>query len=90
MPPFINEPRVYNETDDVRIRCRSDATPSPRGIAWQRNDVVVSTNAILSFSSIQRNNASIYTCCAVRFVAGESVTTCSNFTITVQCGVFVL
>ena len=85
MPPFIDEPTVYNETDNVRIVCRSNATPSPRGITWRRNDVVVSTTAVLSFSSIQRDNASIYTCCAVRFVVGESVITCSNFTITVQC-----
>ena len=85
MPPTINEPTVYNETDNVRIVCASNATPSPRGITWLRNDIVVSTTATLSFSSIQRNNASIYTCCTLRFVAGESVTTCSNFTITVQC-----
>ena len=85
MPPFINEPTVYNETDNVRIQCRSDATPGPRENTWQRDDIEVSSTAILSFSSIQRNNASVYTCCAVRVVAGESVITCSNFTITVQC-----
>ena len=85
IPPFINEPTVYNETDNVRIRCRSNATPSPRRITWQRSDVEVSSIPLLSFSSIQRNNASIYTCCTLRFVAGESVTTCTNFTITVQC-----
>ena len=85
MPPFINEPTVYNETDNVRVQCRSNATPHPRGITWERDDVEVSSNVILSFSSIERNNASVYTCCAVRVVAGESVITCSNFTITVQC-----
>ena len=85
MPPFINEPTVYNETDNVRIQCRSNATPRIRGITWQRDDVEVSSTAILSFISIERNNASVYTCCAVRVIAGESVITCSNFTITVQC-----
>ena len=85
MPPFINEPTVYNETNDVRIQCRSNATPSPRGTTWQRNDVEVSFNALLSISSIQRSGAGIYTCCAQREVAGESVITCNNFTITVQC-----
>ena len=85
MPPFINEPTVYNETDNVRIICRSNATPSPRRITWQRNDVEVSTNALLSISSIHRNDTAIYTCCTLRVVAGESVITCSDFTITVQC-----
>lgn len=90
MPPFINEPTVYNETDNVRIQCRSDATPRVRGATWQRDDIEVSSTAILQFSSIQRNNASVYTCCALRLVAGESLTTCSNFTITVQCEYIVL
>ena len=85
MPPFINEPTVYNETDDVRLICTSNATPSPRGTTWQRNDVEVSSNSLLHISSIQRSGAGIYTCCALRVVAGESVITCSNFTITVQC-----
>ena len=57
MPPFINEPTVYNETDNIRIICRSNATPSPRGITWQRNDVEVSSNALLTISSIQRSGA---------------------------------
>ena len=85
MPPFINEPTVYNETDNVRIQCRSNATPRVRGATWQRDGVEVSSSGILSFSSIQRNNASVYTCCALRVIAEESVITCSNFTITVQC-----
>ena len=85
MPPFINEPTVYNETDNVSLICRSNAIPSPRGITWQRNDVESSSNALLTISSIQRSGAGIYTCCSLRVVAGESVITCSNFTITVQC-----
>ena len=85
MSPFIDEPTVYNETDNVRIICRSDATPCPRGFTWQRNGVEVFSNALLQFGSIQRNNASVYACCVLRVVAGESVITCSNFTITVQC-----
>ena len=85
MPPFINEPTVYNETDNIRIQCRSNATPGPRRITWERNDDEVSSNALLIISSIQRSGAGIYTCCTLRVVAGESVITCSNFTITVQC-----
>ena len=84
-PPFINEPTVYNETDNVRIVCRSSATPSPRRTTWQRNNVQVSTNALLTINSIQRSGAGIYTCCTLREVVGESMITCSNFTITIQC-----
>ena len=84
-PPFINEPTVYNETDNVRIVCRSSATPSPRRITWQRNDVQVSSNALLTIDPIQRNDTGVYTCCTLREIAGESPITCSNFTITVQC-----
>ena len=86
MPPFINEPTVYNETDSVRITCRSNATPRPSRTTWERNGVKVSTNALLTFNSIDRSNTSVYTCCTVREVAGESTPpTCSNFTIIVQC-----
>ena len=84
-PPFVNDPTVYNETDNVRIICRSNAVPSPTRITWQRNNVTVGTLALLIFDSIQPSDAGIYTCCAVRMVAGVSVTTCSDFTITVQC-----
>ena len=86
-PPFINEPTVYNETDNVRIVCMSSATPSPRRTTWQRNNVQVSTTtrALLEINAIQRNDTGIYTCCTLREVAGESPITCSNFTITVQC-----
>ena len=84
-PPFVIEPTVYNVTDDVRITCRSSATPTPRGIIWQRNNTEVSGNALLTISSIQRSDAGIYTCCTRREVAGEDVFTCRNFTLTVQC-----
>ena len=83
-PPFITDPTVYNETDNVRLICRSNATPSPI-TSWQRNGVTVGSFALLEIDSIQRSGAGIYTCCAVREVAGESVTTCRDFTITVQC-----
>ena len=85
MPPFINEPTVYNETDNVSLICRSNARPSPRRITWQRNGVEISSNTLLTINSIQRSGAGVYTCCVLRVVAGESVITCSNFTITVQC-----
>ena len=65
--------------------CRSSATPSPRRTTWQRNDVQVSSIALLEINAIQRNDTGIYTCCILREIAGESVMTCSNFTITVQC-----
>ena len=65
--------------------CRSSATPSPRRTTWQRNDVQVSSIALLEINAIQRNDTGIYTCCTLREVAGESPITCSNFTITVQC-----
>ena len=83
-PPFVNDPTIYNVTDNVRIICMSNAVPSPLR-SWQRNGVTVGSFALLEIDSIRRNDAGIYTCCAVRTVAGVSVTTCSNFTITVQC-----
>ena len=85
VPPFITDPTVYNETDNVRIICRSNAVPSPTRITWQRNNVTVGTLALLIFDSIQRSDADVYTCCTVRMVAGQSLMTCDNFDITVQC-----
>ena len=83
-PPFVTDPTIYNETDNVRITCMSNAVPSPIR-AWQRNGVTVGSFALLEIDSIQPSDAGIYTCCAVRIVAGVSVTTCRDFNITVQC-----
>ena len=52
---------------------------------WQRNDETVSTNPSLTISSIQQSDAGVYTCCIGRIVAGELVTTCSDFILTIQC-----
>ena len=82
--PYINDPTVYNETDDVTLRCEYNARPSPSRIRWQRNNVTLSTTPLLMINSIQQSDAGIYTCCIVRRIAGELVT-CNNFTITVQC-----
>ena len=84
-PPFINDPTVYNVTDDVTIRCRSNAIPSPTATTWQRDDVIISSNALLSIPSINQSDDGVYTCCTSRVVAGETVRTCSNITLTVQC-----
>ena len=84
-PPFINDPTVYNETDNVQLRCLTNAIPSPISTMWQRNDEILSTNPILTINSIQRSDAGVYTCCIDRIVVGELVTTCDNFTLTVQC-----
>ena len=83
-PPFITDPTVYNETNNVRLICRSNATPSPI-TSWQRNGETVGSFALLGIDSIRQSDAGTYTCCAVRMVAGMSVPTCRNFTITVQC-----
>ena len=83
--PYINDPTVYNETDNVILRCEYNARPSPRRIRWQRNNVTLSTTPLLKINSIQQDDAGIYTCCIVRLLAGDSVTTCNDFTITVQC-----
>ena len=84
-PPFITDSTVYNETDNVRLICRSSAVPSPTRITWQRNNATVGNSALLVFDAIQQSNADVYACCAVRVVAGDSLMTCRNFTITVQC-----
>ena len=84
-PPFINGPTVYNETDSVSITCLHDIRPFHRGAIWQRNSVTISNSAMLSFNSIQQSDAGLYTCCILRSVAGETLMTCSNFTLTVQC-----
>ena len=84
-PPFINDPTVYNVTDDVTIMCRSNAIPSPTATIWQRDDEAVSSNALLSIPSISQSDAGVYTCCTNRTVAGETVIRCSNITLTVQC-----
>ena len=84
-PPFINNATVYNVTDDVRIICQSSATPTPRRIMWQRDNVELFASALLTISSIQRSDDDVYTCCVLRVIAGEEISTCSNFTITVQC-----
>jgi len=89
-PPFIDNPTVYNETENVEIICRSNAVPVPLRTSWERNDVTVSSLGLLNITSIQRNDAGIYTCCTLRLVAGEPVITCGNFTITVQCEFFIL
>ena len=52
---------------------------------WQRNNETVSTNALMTINSIQQSDAGVYTCCMGRIVAGEIVTTCSDFILTVQC-----
>ena len=83
--PYINDPTVYNETDNVTLTCEHNARPGPRGIMWQRNNVTNSTTPSLMINSIQQSDAGIYTCCIVRRIAGELVTTCNDFTITVQC-----
>ena len=83
-PPFITDPTVYNETDNVRLICRSNATPSPI-TSWRRNGVTVGSFSLLEIDSIQRSDAGTYACCAVREVAGMSVTACRDFNITVQC-----
>ena len=87
-PPFINDPIVYNETDSVNINCLFNVRPNPRGVIWQRNNVTISNTALLSFDSIQQSDAGLYTCCIFRQVAGETVTTCNDFTLTVQCELF--
>ena len=84
-PPFINDPTVYNETDNVQLTCMNNAIPSPISTMWQRNNETVSTNPILTINSIQQSDAGVYTCCIGRVVAGEVVTTCSDFILTVQC-----
>ena len=84
-PPFINDPTVYNETDNVQLTCMSNAIPSPILTMWQRNNETISTNPVLMINSIPRSGAGIYTCCIVIIVAGELVTTCSDFILTVQC-----
>ena len=81
-PPFINDPTVYNETDDVTLTCLSDGMPSAEAVRW---NVTISSNPQLTFDHIQRSNASVYTCCAFRRIAGEIVMRCTDFTITVQC-----
>ena len=83
-PPFITDPTVYNETNNVRLICRSNATPSPI-TSWRRNGVTVGSFALLEIDSIQRSGAGTYACCAFRVVAGNSLMTCRNFTIIVQC-----
>ena len=84
-PPFINDPTIYNETDSVILTCRHNARPNPVVIRWQRNNVTVSPVRSLTINSIQQNATGVYTCCIVRDIAGGFVTTCSDFTITVQC-----
>ena len=83
--PYINDPTVYNETDNVILTCEHNASPSPSAIRWQRNNVTVSSTPLLMINSIQQSDAGIYTCCIVRLLAGELVPTCNDFTITVQC-----
>ena len=83
--PYINDPTVYNETDNVILTCEYNARPNPRTIMWQRSDVTVSSVPQLTINSIQQSDAGIYTCCIVRLLAGELVPTCNDFTITVQC-----
>ena len=83
--PYINDPTVYNETDNVILTCEYNASPSPRTIMWQRSDVTVSSVPQLTINSIQQSDAGIYTCCIVRRIARELVTTCNDFAITVQC-----
>ena len=85
LPPFINDPTVYNENDDVSITCRNDATPAPRSITWLRNSVQIADSALLIITSIQRSASGNYTCCTTSRIAGESVMTCREFTLTVQC-----
>jgi len=87
-PPFINDPTVYNESVSVNINCLFNVRPSPRGVVWQRNNVTISNTALLSFNSIQQSDAGLYTC-IFREVAGETVTTCNDFTLTVQCELFI-
>ena len=84
-PPFINDPTVYNESEHVTLTCQSGGRPSAVAIRWQRNDVTISPDSQLTFSPIQQNNASVYTCCIDRIIAGRLVTVCDDFTITVQC-----
>ena len=84
-PPFINDPTVYNETDNVQLTCMNNAIPSPISTMWQRNNETVSTNPLLTINSIQRSDAGVYTCCVGRAVAGEVVITCSDFILTIQC-----
>ena len=85
-PPFIDNPTVYNETDDITLRCEDNGRPNPIAIRWQRNNVTVSYFRSLTINSIQRNDAGVYSCCLYRVIAGELVTICSdNFTIIVQC-----
>jgi len=88
-PPFINDPTVYNESDSVNIDCLFNVRPSPRGVLWQRNNVTISNTALLSINSIQQSDAGLYTCCIFRQVAGDRVTTCNDFTLTVQCELFI-
>ena len=83
-PPFINDPTVYNETDDVTLTCEHNGRPNPIAIRWQGNNVAIS-DLQLTIDSIQRSDAGIYICCLDRVIAGNLDITCDNFTITVQC-----
>ena len=87
-PPFINDPTVYNETDDVTLRCAHSGSPDPSAAMWERNNATISSLRTLTIDSIQQHDAGVYTCCIIREVAGEFVRTCSDFTITVQCEYF--
>ena len=60
--PYINDPTVYNETDNVILTSEYNARPSPRTIMWQRNNVTNSTTPLLTINFIQQSDASIYTC----------------------------
>ena len=83
-PPFIRDPIVYNETDDVTLTCLGDNSPNPADITWQRNNITTFSPR-LTINRIQQSDAGDYTCCLFRSITGEFVENCDHFTITVQC-----
>ncbi|XP_035682662.1 fibroblast growth factor receptor 2-like [Branchiostoma floridae] len=85
--PDVSAPEnvTVKENDDLTVQCVAAANPAVSSVEWKKQDspTVVSNNATLSISNIQKGNASTYVCTAQNTLHDNSTGTGTASTVVI-------